>query len=191
LADTHKWRHGEPRSERLDYWRAWFDADMPKPGRTPLMSAAAKGKFDEVRSLLKAGTDVNDMDASGWTALIYASQVSNGEMVKLLLQCGANPGVRTLTNQTAIMAAATGYPDPEEKISLLAAAGCDINAQDEEGATALMLAVSSPWDVENVTALLKLGAKTSVRDKHGLTALDQKPGPRFHQVKKLLKTKRP
>jgi ankyrin repeat protein len=74
---------------------------------------------------------------------------------------------------------------------MLTAAGCDINAQDDEGATALMLAVSSPRDMENVTALLKLGATTRPRDKHGLTALEQKPGPRFEKVKKLFKKKLP
>jgi ankyrin repeat protein len=58
---------------------------------TPLMRAAARGQLEEVRSLLKAGADVNEKDAIGLTALILAASANHVDVVHALLEGGADP----------------------------------------------------------------------------------------------------
>lgn len=64
-------------------------------GGTALIPAAEKGHIENVRTLLKAGVDVNHINKLGWTALLEAIILTNGgkkhiEIVKLLIQNGAN-----------------------------------------------------------------------------------------------------
>jgi ankyrin repeat protein len=58
---------------------------------TALMWAASAGHEDIVRSLLANGSDVNATDDFGYTALDGAAMKGDLEIVKLLLQYGADP----------------------------------------------------------------------------------------------------
>jgi len=58
---------------------------------TPLMRAAAYGRLDTVRALLKRGVDVNEKDGLGFTALMLAAAEGNLEIAKALLDAGADP----------------------------------------------------------------------------------------------------
>lgn len=72
-------------------------AALPEPAlpqRTPLMDAAYAGNTDTVKSLLAAGSDVNERDADGCTALSWAVAAGNEHVVQLLLAHGAEVGVR-------------------------------------------------------------------------------------------------
>ncbi len=51
---------------------------------TPLVAAASHGFFDIIEALLKAGADVNVKDNEGKTALDYAKENKNPEILKLL-----------------------------------------------------------------------------------------------------------
>jgi len=87
-ANTHIWRHGDPRTEPLS--NIGQDAYMPKPGVTLLMKASAKADLGTIKELLKSGVDIEATDSSGWTALMYAAVSSHPEPVQLLLASGAN-----------------------------------------------------------------------------------------------------
>jgi hypothetical protein len=56
-----------------------------------LVDAAKDGNIDLVRSLLENGTEVDQKDTCGITSLMVACQIGIFEMVKLLLENGANP----------------------------------------------------------------------------------------------------
>jgi ankyrin repeat protein len=61
-------------------------------------------------------------------------------------------------------------------ITELLKAGADINARDEEGRTALMIAAKYNKDPEVIAVLLKAGADARVKDNSGHTALDWSQG---------------
>jgi hypothetical protein len=76
------------------------------PDRTPLMAAAADGDLKAVRQVLSAGAEanVNALDQAGQSALILAceSQKANPDLVKALLNAGANVNLRSRNGYTAL-----------------------------------------------------------------------------------------
>ena len=172
VADTHAWIHGDPRLEMLPSLVG--DARGPKPGLTALMQAAGMGDRAEVEKLLSGDPNTNAQDSSGATALIYATQAADPELLRVLLRAGADPNIRTYTGQTATMAASISYRSSEEKLRILFAAGADVNAQDQEGQTALMLAVRYHFEQPEVVGLIvQSGARRDVADANGLSALNR------------------
>jgi ankyrin repeat protein len=103
-ANTHIWRHGDPRAEPLS--NIFQDAYMPKPGITALMKAAANADIEKLKALVAATKVVDETDSSGWTALMYAAASSHSEPVQLLLAAGANPNHKSFSGDTPLMASA-------------------------------------------------------------------------------------
>ena len=63
-------------------------------GRTQLITECMKNKnsvnIDKIIYLIQNKVNINLLDVFGWTALMYAVEKNNVELVKLLLQYGAN-----------------------------------------------------------------------------------------------------
>lgn len=76
------------------------DPDVPV---SLLSSAAMENDLPTARALIELGADVNRVDSIGMTPLLHAASVDFGdtEMIQLLLKAGANPQVRSKTQQTA------------------------------------------------------------------------------------------
>jgi hypothetical protein len=163
-ANTHQWRHGDPRTESIVEISYEY---LPKPRKTKLMDAASNG--DEVRfqAALAAGDKLTDVDASGWTPLMYAVGSYGNSEESEILKAGANVNARSKRGETALMAsAATGIADED-----LLHAGADVNAVNDVGMTALMLLVQRGKAVE-IAILLKAGADARKKDAAGRTAMD-------------------
>jgi hypothetical protein len=165
VADTHKWRHGDPKTESII--EIGYES-LPKPGKTKLMAAAHEGNSEMATAALAAGDQVTDTDVSGWTPLMYAAgSYQTGEVEKLLLAKGANVNARSLAGDTALMAAAaSGVAD-----GALLDAGAEVNAKDTDGVTALML-LAQHGDSEELKTLIKHGADATLRDAKDRTAMD-------------------
>lgn len=74
-------------------------AVQPAINKTLLMIMAENGREDIVRALLKKpGINLDLQNPAGLTALSMASQASNAEIVKLLLEAGAERDIRDLHN---------------------------------------------------------------------------------------------
>ena len=63
-ADTHQWRHGDPKTESIAEIACEY---LPKPGKTKLMDAAHSGDKKAFQAALATADKLTDVDASGWT----------------------------------------------------------------------------------------------------------------------------
>lgn len=102
-------------------------------GDTSLMDAAGSCKLESAKALLAHGAPINAANIKGETALMYAAHTCrDGQMVKLLLEAGANPNAKTPDDFTTLMWA-TGNPLNAEK---LLRAGADPTVKNRYGSTA-------------------------------------------------------
>ena len=112
-----------------------------------LFAAVAGGHVEIVRSLLAAGADGNVTSAGGESPLLIATDCGLPEIARLLIEEGgadANQTNDTIGGNTALhVACEVGDLD---LVSLLLAAGADISAQAEDGATPLQLAKEGGHD---------------------------------------------
>ncbi|MAI97111.1 MAG: hypothetical protein CML37_00235 [Rhodobacteraceae bacterium] len=132
-------------------------------GHTPLHLAAAFGAPYMVEFFLSKGIDVEVSDSVGRTPLLYASNWGTADIMRLLIENGAN--VNNQSNkykQTPLHWSI----ESKEKIELLLANGADVMARTVDGETPLHSAafLGSP---EVVEILLAKGADILEEDKDG------------------------
>jgi hypothetical protein len=144
------------------------DVTCAHAGRTALLAAAEAGHADVARVLLDRGAD-------GPLELLAAMRFGCGAAADGLLRLGIRPGGTSTTTGISIaprevLWAAVESGAPMELVGRLVEAGCPIDATDEEGHTALLLAVAGE-DLSMVEALLRLGASTERCDAEGNDAL--------------------
>ena len=149
-----------------------------------LIEAVDEGNLEGVKQALKKGADVNYQqdDEYGCSALHYAKGY---EMVQLLLDNGAQVDIRTrLSSQIPLMTICCNPEmDNESKriIQLLLDRGADINAQDNNGTTALMYAASasSRKNKDSIIFLLSKGCNPNTTNQKGKTFTNYGPSDAF------------
>jgi len=118
--------------------------------------------------LVESGADVNSMTNRGDTALHYAAQQGNAEIVKLLIEKNANVNVEE-EGQRALMIAAHG--GHSEIVKILLNANADVDVQNWLGSTALIDAARD-GHAEIVKMLLDAKADVGRQSLWGDTALN-------------------
>jgi len=134
--------------------------------KSPLYVATAKGHVHVVEFLLQQVADpstvVNDL-------LITASGYGSTEVVRLLLERGANPNAKDKDGETPLHEAAkNGHVDV---VKLLLEKGADLNARDYMGRTPLHYAAEN-GHVDVVKLLLEHGADFKKKDVGWRTPVD-------------------
>jgi uncharacterized protein len=122
---------------RSDVWKQLWQTDsgevvhptlhtwIDHGGNTPLLFATIVGDLETAKLLVEAGAEVNDVAAGGYTAIVYAAHSGNTDLLRFLLENGADPDVDT-AGYTALHAAMLrGYQDAAE---VLLDYGADPNA---------------------------------------------------------------
>lgn len=108
-------------------------------GHTPLILASYHGQAAATRLLLRSGAQVDLADASrGNTALMGVAFKGHADIVRDLLNGGADPETRNHAGQTALMMAALF--DRTAIVDELMARGCDPEACDIAGNSAVSVA---------------------------------------------------
>ncbi|XP_061229040.1 ankyrin repeat, SAM and basic leucine zipper domain-containing protein 1 isoform X2 [Neopsephotus bourkii] len=140
---------------------------------TPLMCAASMADSAVVRFLLDRGANAC-FEIDKYTVLMAACTAHTSEekvlkTVEVLLTRNADPNLTCRRQMTPLMyAARKGYP---QVVALLVAHGAHINAQDDNGYSALIWAAQHGH--KNVTLkLLELGADKNLRTKCEKTAAE-------------------
>ena len=110
-----------------------------------------KEKLDEVRSALARGEDVNDKNAFGATALMFAVGRKHNSIVKLLLdQPGVKINEKDNSGSTALHSVARDNNPQVARMLLLHPAMDSANLKDKSGETAVMKAVKyGIWNMKN------------------------------------------
>ena len=147
-----------------------------RSGLTPLIAAAFKGNDRIVEVLLAEGADPKVRDTTGKTAMVYAAARGFDDIVRRLLDAGIDARERYGNDLTALMWIAghdegVGAGGVERIVDLLVAHDAVLDAADNRGRTALMIAASL-GDAATVGVLLQRGADRSLKDKEGKTAAD-------------------
>ena len=187
-ADIHAAKTGQDAGENALMFAAWqghkdvaelliqrgADVNAKTPnGYTAMMSAAKFGKPDIARLLFEHGADIHAVKTSdedpGWNAIFFASWQGQAEMVKWLIEKGADVNSRTANQWTPLLyAARDGH---KEVVKLLLDGGADINAAQKDGWTALILAGFNGCH-EIIRLLLDRGADIHVIAQDQLNALE-------------------
>jgi ankyrin repeat protein len=139
-------------------------------GFTALMSAVVDAT-DAVPDLLSAGANVNTKDnVEGATALTIACQRKNLQVIKALVNHGANVNAISKYGQTPLMTAAGTCSEPV--VRYLLQNGAKVAEKSASGGTALFSAVVQGC-VDVAKTLLQAGADVNVRttDGHNLVEL--------------------
>jgi ankyrin repeat protein len=78
------------------------DADVNKPGWTPLHYAATGGHVAIVQLLLDSNAYIDAASPNESTPLMMAAKYGSSEVVKLLLDSGADPAIKNMLGLTAM-----------------------------------------------------------------------------------------
>ena len=135
----------------------------PMP-ESPVADAAMKGDIETVRSLLRAGADVNAAQGDGMTALHWAAVHNDVAMAELVLYAGANVASTTrLGGYTPLhLASREGLGDA---VGALLEAGSKPNTFTSTGVSAIHLAAQAGRP-DAIRALLEHGAHVDARDAY-------------------------
>ena len=142
-----------------------------------LLKAAEKGDANKVAKFIKKGADVNFSDNVGWTPLFRAAQKGHVEVVKMLLDAGAEIEKTTSGITPLCWAADSGKTDV---VKLLLERGANVNAIGKKNAPALYHAADIGYK-DLVKVLLENGAHVNAQteDEYRWTPLHVAVSSRF------------
>lgn len=142
------------------------DKDSEEDGRL-LPVAAERGDLNSVKNMLERGVNPDAMN-NGWTALHFAAQSGRMEIMKILLEKGADIEARAAGRVTPLyLAAVRGQVNAA---ALLLSNGAVVDVENRSGLTPLY-AAAQRGDVPMVSCLLKAGANINHSGRNGWTPL--------------------
>ncbi|WAR22336.1 FANK1-like protein [Mya arenaria] len=157
--------------------------DVPdKYGFSPLMQASVKGyvrlmlacysgQLDSIKVLRANGARYNDFDRGGSAPIHWAVDGGNVKLLDWMIQDGADVNLRDLNcGWTPLIRCASVSGHRDIGLSLLQA-GADINAQDKDSKSALMIAIINGHQAL-LEVLLKKNANIKLKNEFGKTAFD-------------------
>lgn len=138
---------------------------------------------DVIRFLLEQDASVDTEDDAGWTALLNAAREGRVLIVQTLLDAGA--GINTKCTcagwlgggWTALMMAAR-EAERKAMLDMLLARGADPSLANNDGKTALLIALEYRGGIDTIRALLDKGADPNAKDNNGSTAVMRAAGER-------------
>jgi hypothetical protein len=158
--------------QKLNFFESHLESK--KGGLTPLHCAARQNHKELAQLLLKEGAPVNARDEAGDhkgnSPLIWAACNENTEMIKILLEGGANIEHKDDDGYTALHWAASC--NETEVVHLLLDNKAIIDATTDAKDTPLHIAAERGHE-DTVKLLLERGANYHLRNADGLTASDE------------------
>nr|QBK92095.1 MAG: ankyrin repeat protein [Pithovirus LCPAC304] len=170
---------GSEGKRRETYKQYWQDA------QEKFLECARLGHTECIESSLQLGIDPNFQNKFGETALLWAASYRHRDIVRLLLEYGAKPDIRSVTGRTALGVSIEHdrlrwewSPGDIRIIALLLEHGANPDISNKLGNTALINA-SHVADIDIVRLLLEHNANPNLPNKRGNTALIEASGDSF------------
>ena len=148
-------------------------------GFTPLLGAARN--YEVAKLYIEMGADYNHQDRNGNSILFFAIMYKNFELIKYLIDAkvvNVN-NVNELGLNALILHIMCGSKGKYKNTSIykkiiiyLIKGGININHQDNDGNTALHIAIKVRQNNEIIKLLLDNGADVNIKNKNGKTPLD-------------------
>ncbi len=136
-----------------------------------LFAASMVGDRQKVGWLLEQGANIDVGHSVGETPLLYAARQGEYEMMRFLLERGADIEATRGETTSLMMSVRYGFTD---QVKLLLATGASVNRVDHRGRTALFWGATMDWGhTEIVEALLLAGADPTIAATDGRTPLSQ------------------
>jgi uncharacterized protein len=136
--------------------------------------------------LLKKGTDVNSRDSTGSTALMCAAGYGHLDIVRLLIDNGADVNLMKPGYVTALGIAESNHRTEVVRYLYALGVGSEVDARDKYGRTALILAARQGCS-DSVREILRKGADVNAKLSSGETALKLASQYGHNQIVELLK----
>jgi quinoprotein dehydrogenase-associated probable ABC transporter substrate-binding protein len=153
-------------------------------GITPLAAALMRDHVPSIKALVKHGANLEEPGQDGFRPLALALAEKKYEAAKALMDGGADVSISSGNDGLTplmLVAAQTGPAEgsiflpgstrPTDIAKALVAAGADIDAQAENGMTALMIAAANN-SAPMIGLLMDAGADPTVKNARGQTAED-------------------
>ena len=149
-----------------------------QPGFTPLLIASQSDEkrwadhSEMIQSMLKHGAKPNDADSFGKTPLMWATVNGYPGGVQALIRAGADVSAKDRHESTALSHVVDCKASEKQCLAVakqLIDAGADVNAQDGDGDTTLLMAAKKKQKALT-DLLLQSKADPSVKDKKGESA---------------------
>ncbi|AZO53820.1 ankyrin repeat domain-containing protein [Mesorhizobium sp. M8A.F.Ca.ET.057.01.1.1] len=116
--------------------------DRDRMGRTALINAIIDREMVLAQRLLESGVDQNAIDRAGWSALHFAAQNCDGDLVRMLIRAGVALEPRDANGNSPLWRAVMSYRGGAEAITPLLDAGADPDAANVHGVSPRSLAVT-------------------------------------------------
>jgi ankyrin repeat protein len=121
-----------------------------------IVGAAEQGDLEAVKALIKQGRSINERESKakfGWTPLIAAIYQGHTNVVRYLLDAGADPNLGGKNGETPLMWATAKGDDNIEIVEALLSHGARVRLANSNGATALDYAASDPPTPKTIEVL--------------------------------------
>ncbi|XP_014906478.1 histone-lysine N-methyltransferase EHMT2 isoform X3 [Poecilia latipinna] len=142
---------------------------VEEDGYTGLHHAAKLGNLEIVNMLLETGqVDVNAQDNGGWTPIIWAAEHKHVQVIKSLLNRGADVSIKDKELNVCLHWAA--YAGNIDIAELVLNSGCSLSSVNVHGDTPLHIAAREGY-LECVTLFLSRGADIDIMNREGDTPL--------------------
>lgn len=135
--------------------------------------AVIQGNVETVQQFLNSGFDLDTCLKGGWTALMYACDHGNADIVELLLNCGANPNAhKDMFSALMCLCACKKFHEDDliKATKLLVNKGARVNAHDRHLMTPLLYA-SQMSHLGIAEVLLSANTEINCQDSQGWTPL--------------------
>ena len=137
---------------------------------TPLVKAVYAQNKEIVEYLVSKDADMYATNLSGETTMMICAKNGFLEISEILLKKGYDLNKSVPSTRQSVLSLAT-WTNQSSMVSWLLKRGADVNVEDDQGWTPLMVASYSGF-TSIVKELLKHDANTAVKNKKGLTAFD-------------------